>query len=183
MEIFDFATLGIATVMMAGALLLEHEYTGRRHWPEQWYYAEGLLTVLVGLLAWAALVQVTVTWEVAIAMLLAGCASGGPDFLVIHAEGRRREAEACRRQAAWDALERQNAELASQLQVLLTKRTNSNYFHRLRDMVESFAFAAGTIAQEREYMDGIGGHAEQMLAELQAMMGGDEKKGPAGRKE
>ena len=169
MSIFNLATLAAATVIIAGALVVEHELTGRRHWPERWYYAEGLVTVLGGLLLWAALVGVTMSWTVAAAMLLAGCASGGPDWLLIRAESQRRA-------AGWEALEKQNADLAARLQLLMTKRTNSCYFHRLRDMIESLAFAAGTIAQEREYMDTIEGHAERLLAEVSTIIG-KEKEG------
>jgi len=157
-------TLALTTAIVAGLLLLEHEFTGKRDWPRQVCYAEGLTTVLGGLLIWAAVVQVRVTWETAGAMMLAGMASGVPTFLLLWQEERKR-------QQAWAALERSNAELASQLRCLLSKQVNSRYMRRLREMVETAAFATVAMRQEREMIELAERQQKELLAQIRTIVG------------
>lgn len=160
----DWLTLALATGLIAGALVLEHKFTSHLHWPARWYYAEGLVTVLAGLAIWLAWRQVTVDWFVALALLLAGCAAGGPDWFILR---RKEEREA----AAWDALEAHNAELAAQLRVLLNKRANSNYMRRLREMIETAAFSTAAMKQERELIELAEQQARDLLCQIQEIVG------------
>ena len=97
-------------------------------------------------------------------MLVAGCASGVPDFLVLWREQLVTERQ-------WRALEETNAELAAQLRVLLSKPVNSRYMSRLRQMVETAAFSAATMRQEREMLELAERQAEELLAEIREIVG------------
>lgn len=162
----DWLTLALTTALIAAALVLEHYLTSRQHWPARWYYAEGLVTVLGGLAVWLAWRQVTADWLVALALVVAGCAAGGPDWLIL----RRKED---RESAAWDALEAHNAELAAQLRVLLSKRANSNYMRRLREMVETAAFSTAAMKQERQMIELAERQANDLLQRIQEVVGGE----------
>lgn len=165
MTLTESWTLAVATVAIAGTLLLEHSAVKGRDVPRRLSYAIGLVTVLGGLMLWAALLQVTVTAHVSVAMLLAGCASGIPDFLVLWREQVQSERK-------WQALEATNAELAAQLRLLLSKPVNSKYMSRLRQMVETAAFATASMRQERELIEVAERQAEALLAEIQEIVGG-----------
>ncbi len=163
MNLTDWWTLVVAVVVIALLLLLEHLLTGSRHWPQRLYYAEGLVTVLAGLLGWAAIRQIRITPAIALVLLLAGCASGGLDFIVLWREQREMERK-------WAALEATNQGLATQLRCLLSKQTNSRYMSRLRQMVETAAFAAAAMRQEREMMELAQKQAEDLLKDISGMV-------------
>jgi hypothetical protein len=160
----DWLTLVLATAGIALALVVEHQLTSSRHWPQRWYYAEGLATVLAGLGTWLAWRAVTVDWLVALALVLAGCAAGGPDWIIIQREERLRE-------TAWNALEADNAELATQLRCLLSKPANSNYMRRLREMVETAAFSTAAMKRERELIELAEQQALGLLQQIQEIVG------------
>ncbi len=165
----NWMTLGLTTAIIAGMLILEHVFTGKRDWPRQVYYGEGLVTVLGGLLIWAALGQVRVTWLTALAMMLAGVASGAPTYLLLWQEERKR-------QQAWTILETTNGELASQLRCLLSKPNNSRYMRRLREMVETAAFATAAMRQEREMIELAERQQHELLAQIRTIVGESQQK-------
>jgi len=99
-----------------------------------------------------------------LALFLAGCASGVPDFLLLQVEEARRE-------RAWVMLEANNAELAGQLRLLLTKPINSNYMRRLREMVETAAFATAAMQRERELVEVAERQAGELLSQIRAIVG------------
>jgi len=160
----DWITLGVATILIASALVIEHLLVGQRRWPARWYYALGLVTVLGGLLAWGAIRGVRLEPVTCLALFLAGCASGVPDFLLLQVEEARRE-------RAWVMLEANNAELAGQLRLLLTKPINSNYMRRLREMVETAAFATAAMQRERELVEVAERQAGELLSQIRAIVG------------
>lgn len=162
----DWLTLALTTVLIAASLIVEHELTSRLGWPERWYYAEGLVAVLVGLAGWLAIRQVHVDWVVALALVGCGCAAGGPDWFILRTEERRR-------QEAWATLEAQNAELATRLRVLLSKPTNSNYIRRIREAIETAAFTTAALKRERELIGLQEQQAAELLRQLQDIVGRD----------
>ena len=164
MDVRDWMTLLVAVAAIAGALVLEHVLVGHRHWPARWYYALGLMTVLAGLLAWGMARGVRLGPVTCLALFLAGCASGVPDFLLLRVEEARRE-------RAWATLEASNAELAGQLRLLLSKPVNSNYMRRLREMVETAAFATAAMQRERELVELAERQAGELLAQIRDLVG------------
>ena len=167
----DLWTLALTTAIIAGALVLEHVYTGNRGWPARFYYAEGLITVLIGLLAWAALRRITITPLNGLLILIAAALSGAPDFLILWHEDRKRAQHERDRAAAWTALEATNAELAAQLAVLLSKPTNNNYMRRLREMIETAAFTTHAIRQERQLIELAETQADTLLQQIRDIVG------------
>ena len=161
----DWLSLLLATVLIALSLIAEHKLTAHLGWPERWYYAEGLAAVLLGLSGWLAIRQIQVDWLVAVALVVCGCAAGGPDWILLRREEQRRN-------QAWAILEAQNAELAAKLQILLAKRTNSNYIRRIREAVETAAFATAALKRERELIELQEERAAELLRQLQKMTTG-----------
>ena len=87
MDFLHLFTLGGATGVVALVLLVLHYMT--EDYGKPWNYAIGLVVVLSGLLSWAWFMEVSVTWDVAVAMLVAGCVSGAPDAVIILLEHRK----------------------------------------------------------------------------------------------
>ena len=57
------------------------------------------------------------------------------------------------------------------MQCLLSKRVNSRYMSRLRQMVETAAFSAATMRQEREMLEFAERQANELLAEIRDIVG------------
>lgn len=142
-------TLTVATVIIAILLVGEHQLTAHLKWPRQYRYAEGLVTVLGGLMVWAALERITVTWDAALLLLAAGCLSGVPDMLILRGEQVRERA------AHWQQLAAVNEQWAARLALMqqLSGGPANHAYHRLQDLAESLSFALGTAKLEIGQLD------------------------------
>ena len=161
----DWLTLGATCALIALALVIEHYVVKPFHLPEQWLYALGLVTDMGGLLVWAACRSVTITWPVALVMLLAGCLAGSLDAALHFLE----QAEARKR---WAELETANAELVAQLRLLRSKPVNI-YLRRLREMVETAAFTTAALKRERELIQQVETQASDLLVQVKEIVGGE----------
>jgi hypothetical protein len=164
MNHIQWMTLGLVFVGVAAALVAEHYVMKPWHVPVQWRYAVGLLTDMGGILAWAAWQKVTVTWPVAALMLATACLAGAVDAAILFAE------QAAERRR-WNELQASNAELAARLRVLMSKPTNSRYMRRLREMVETSAFATAALGRERELILLAEAQAQDLLDQIRDIVG------------
>jgi len=164
MQLADWISLALTTLGIAAALVAEH-YT-MKTWivPIQYRYALGLVTDMGGLLAWAAWRRITVDWTTALIILAAACLAGGVDAAILFAEQT-----AARRR--WTDLQTANAEMAAQLRTLMSKSTNSRYMRRLREMIETTAFATAALRQERELIALAETQAQNILDQIKEIIG------------
>lgn len=155
-------TLIIAVGAIAAALIVEHILTGHRGWAPRWYYAEGLVTVLIGLAAWLAVEEVTVDLFTAILIVVAGCVSGVPDFILLRSEQQRE------RDARWQQLAALNQDLAARLALLerLGGGPNSHACRRLQELSETMSFALGAAKLEIDQLELFLGQATPILGPI-----------------
>ena len=166
MNPLDWGTLALTTVLIAAALVAEHYLTERGLGvPRQVNYAIGLVTVLAGILLWAAIRQVTVTWVVAGAMLASACASGIPDFLILYREDQQRREDELRRQGQWQQLAREHGTLAREL-ALMRLVGDSLRYSKAHDLAESLAFIYGDMRRDIADLQTVAGQLEPLLKDL-----------------
>jgi hypothetical protein len=126
--------------LCAICLLLEHYTFGRWQLHRRWYYAAGLVTVLILFLGWAVVCRL-VSLPLALGIMIAAVLSGVPDWIVL----AREEAEDKRR---WASLVRRNRDQAAQLALL--RQLDGRQWRRVRDLAETATFALGTAQEEIE---------------------------------
>lgn len=143
----QWASLTFTVVIIAGALLLENLAFGWRQWPERWYYAMGIITDAGGLLAWAALYHITITWQIALILILCASLAGVPDWFLLRHQAATRAQQDETRQRAWNQLATENRQLAGQL-ALFQIVGNGHRYSRAHDLMESVLFLRGGIRQD-----------------------------------
>jgi hypothetical protein len=151
----QYLGLALVTAIIAGALSLEHYAVGRRAWPKRHYYAIGLVTVMGPLLLWAGIQRLQLNVGTGLLLVVAGCLSGAPDWLLLQRRERRLA-------IAWKGMMERNRQLGTDL---ARARLVADYRNaeRIDGMVEGLGFALGCMRSDLNDMQTITRHLEPLL--------------------